>query len=188
MQRIEPADSAVIVIDVQEKLAGAMPAPQMDALTRAATVLIEAARRLGAAVIATEQYPAGLGPTVAPIAERLAQAGAPVIPKMEFSACGSPEFERALRTSTGRAPRAAIVVGVEAHVCVFQTVRDLAARGVLVQVPLDGVASRRDDHRLAGLDLCRAAGAIITTAETVVFDWLRIAGTDDFKQLSKLIR
>ncbi|WP_437530305.1 isochorismatase family protein [Sorangium sp. So ce726] len=185
MQRIEPADSAVIVIDVQEKLAGAMPAPQMDALTRAATVLIEAARRLGAAVIATEQYPAGLGRTVAPIAERLAQAGAPVIPKMEFSACGSAEFER---TWTERAPRAAIVVGVEAHVCVFQTVRDLAARGVLVQVPLDGVASRRDDHRLAGLDLCRAAGATITTAETVVFDWLKIAGTDDFKQLSKLIR
>lgn len=185
MQRIEPADSAVIVVDVQEKLAAAMPAPQLDALTRAATVLIEAARRLGAAVIATEQYPAGLGPTVAPIAERLAQAGAPVIPKMEFSACGAPEFERIF---TERAPRAAIVVGVEAHVCVFQTVRDLAARGVLVQVPLDGVASRRDDHRLAGLDLCRAAGATITTAETIVFDWLRIAGTDDFKQLSKLIR
>ncbi|WP_437278871.1 isochorismatase family protein [Sorangium sp. So ce375] len=185
MQRIEPADTAVIVVDVQEKLAAAMPAPQMDALIRAATVLIEAARRLGAAVIATEQYPAGLGRTVAPIAERLAQAGAPVIPKMEFSACGAPEFERVFAS---RAPRAAVVVGVEAHVCVFQTVRDLAARGVTVLVPLDGVASRRDDHRLAGLDLCRAAGATITTAETVVFDWLKVAGTDDFKQLSKLIR
>ncbi|WP_437967656.1 isochorismatase family protein [Sorangium sp. So ce260] len=185
MRRLEASTSAVIVIDVQEKLAAAMPAPQMDALTRAATVLIEAARRLGAQVIATEQYPAGLGHTVAPIAERLAQAGAPVIPKMEFSAGDTLEFERAF---SERAPRAAIVVGMEAHVCVFQTVRELAARGVTVHVPLDGVASRRDDHRLAGLDLCRAAGATVTTAETVVFDWLRVAGTDDFKHLSKLIR
>ncbi|WP_437484880.1 isochorismatase family protein [Sorangium sp. So ce1014] len=185
MRRIEPSTSAVILIDVQEKLAAAMPAPQMDALTRAASVLIEAARRLGAAVIATEQYPAGLGRTVAPIAEKLAQAGAPVIHKMEFSACDALDFERAFNE---RAPRAAIVVGMEAHVCVFQTVRELAARGVAVHVPLDGVASRRDDHRLAGLDLCRAAGATITTAETVVFDWLRVAGTDDFKHLSKLIR
>jgi len=185
MRRIEPSTSAVILIDIQEKLAAAMPAPQMDALTRAATMLIEAARRLGAAVIATEQYPAGLGRTVAPIAEKLAQAGAPVIHKMEFSACDALDFERAFNE---RAPRAAIVVGMEAHVCVFQTVRELAARGVAVHVPLDGVASRRDDHRLAGLDLCRAAGATITTAETVVFDWLRVAGTDDFKHLSKLIR
>ncbi|WP_437958089.1 isochorismatase family protein [Sorangium sp. So ce119] len=185
MRRLDPAASAVIIIDVQEKLAAAMPAPQMDALTRAATVLIEAARRLGAPVLATEQYPAGLGRTIAPIAEKLAQAGAPVLSKMEFSACDAVEFDRAL---TQRAPRTAVVVGLEAHVCVFQTVRDLAGRGVEVHVPLDGVASRRDDHRLAGLDLCRAAGATITTAETLVFDWLRVAGTDDFKHLSKLIR
>ncbi|MGK4009265.1 isochorismatase family protein [Sorangium sp. So ce1036] len=185
MRRLEPAASAVIVVDVQEKLSAAMPAPRMEALTRAATVLIEAARRLGAPVLATEQYPAGLGRTLAPIAERLEQAGAPVFSKMEFSACDSADFERAW---SQLGPRAAIVVGLEAHVCVFQTVRDLAARGVPVHVPLDGVASRRDDHRLAGLDLCRAAGATITTAETVVFDWLRVAGTGDFKHLSKLIR
>ncbi|WP_437609327.1 isochorismatase family protein [Sorangium sp. So ce834] len=185
MRRLDPRESAVIVVDVQERLAAAMPAPQMEALTRAATLLIEAARRLGAHVLATEQYPAGLGRTVAPLAEKLAQAGAPVIPKMEFSACDALEFERAFGE---RAPRTAVVVGMEAHVCVFQTVRELAARGVAVHVPLDGVASRRDDHRLAGLDLCRAAGATITTAETVVFDWLKVAGTDDFKHLSKLIR
>lgn len=185
MRRIEPAECAVVVIDVQEKLAAAMPAAQLEALIRATTVLIEAAARLGASVIATEQYPAGLGPTLAPIAEKLADAGAPVLSKMEFSACDSSAFERAL---TRHAPRAAVVVGMETHVCVYQTVRELAARGVLVQVPLDGVASRRDDHRLAGLDLCRSAGAIVTTMETVVFDWLRVAGTEHFKHLSRLIR
>ena len=77
---------------------------------------------------------------------------------------------------------------MEAHVCVFQTVRELTARGVTVHVPLDGVASRRDDHRAAGLSLCSAAGATVTTMETIVFDWLRRAGTDEFKRLSKLIR
>jgi nicotinamidase-related amidase len=185
MRRIDPAESAVVIVDVQEKLAAAMPEAQMAALTRAATVLIEAARLLGAEVIATEQYPQGLGKTIAPIAERLAEAGAPVIPKMEFSACEAAGFERAW---SKRAPRAAVVVGMESHVCVYQTVRELVARGVLVHVPLDGVASRRDDHRLAGLDLCRAAGATVTTMETVVFDWLRLAGTEPFRRLSKLIR
>jgi len=185
MRRIDPAESAVVIIDVQEKLAAVMPEAQMAALTRAATVLIEAARLLGAEVIATEQYPAGLGKTIAPVAERLAEAGAPVIAKMEFSACDAAGFERAWAK---RAPRAAIVVGMEAHVCVYQTVRELVSRGVLVHVPIDGVASRREDHRLAGLDLCRSAGATVTTMETVVFDWLRQAGTEPFRRLSKLIR
>src|SRR5262249_45189245 len=155
----------------------AMPQPQLAELHRAAGVLIEAASLLGAKVIATEQYPAGLGRTVPAVAERLERARAPVIEKIEFSACGNVAFERALADSPARA---AVVVGMEAHGCVFQTARDLAARGVPVLVPLDGVASRRDDHRAAGLDLCRAAGATITTAESVVFDWLRRAGSDEF--------
>jgi nicotinamidase-related amidase len=185
MQRLAPEQCAVLVIDAQEKLAAAMPPAQAAELTRAATVLLEAASLLGARVIATEQYPAGLGPTLAPVAALLKPLGVKPIEKIAFSACDATEFERAF-AATGA--RAAIVVGMEAHVCVFQTVRELAARGVAVHVPIDGVASRRDDHRAAGIDLCRAAGATITTMETVVFDWLRRAGTDPFKRLSKLIR
>lgn len=79
-------------------------------------------------------------------------------------------------------------MGMETHVCVYQTVRELAARGTDVHVVIDGVASRRDDHRAAGIELCRAAGATITTMETVVFDWLGRAGSAEFKKLSKLIR
>lgn len=186
MRRLDPKACALLVVDVQEKLAAAMPPTQIAELTRAATVLIEAAGLLGAAVIATEQYPAGLGPTIAPIAERLAQVKAPRIPKIDFSACDEGQFQRAWAVAGD--PRVAVVVGMEAHVCVFQTVRELTARGVTVHVPLDGVASRRDDHRAAGLSLCSAAGATVTTMETVVFDWLRRAGTDEFKRLSKLIR
>ena len=185
MRRLQPDECAVLIIDVQEKLAGAMPAAQMVELTRAATVLIEAARLLGAHLIVTEQYPAGLGPTLAPLAERLAHAGVVPIAKTTFSACDCPDFERAFALVGARS---AIVVGMEAHVCVFQTVRELGARGVEVFVPIDGVASRRDDHRAAGLELCRTAGATLTTMETVIFDWLRCAGTEPFKQLSKLIR
>ena len=185
MRRLQPDECAVLVIDVQEKLAAAMPATQMAELTRAATVLLEAARLLGARVIATEQYPSGLGPTIAPLAEHLARAGAAPIAKTTFSACDSPDFERAFARSGARS---AVVLGMEAHVCVFQTVRELAARGVHVFVPIDGIASRRDDHRAAGLELCRSAGATLTTMETVVFDWLRSAGTEPFRQLSRLIR
>src|SRR5262249_34941068 len=143
-------------------------------------LLVDAAGRLGARVLATEQYPAGLGPTLAPVAAELARVGAPTVAKVEFSACDNHDFERAFARVS---PRTAIVVGMEADVCAYQTVRDLAARGVDGHVPLDGVASRRDDHRAAGLDLCRAAGATITTMESVVFDWLRRAGTDAFRHL-----
>jgi len=183
MRRVDPKECAVLIIDVQQKLAPAMPPEQLASLTRAATVLIEAARMLGAPVLVTEQYPSGLGHTIPAIAEKL--SGAQVIEKLDFSACGAREFERAL-SKTG--VRSAVVVGMETHICVFQTVRDLAARGMNVLVPLDGVASRREDHRQAGLDLCRAAGATVTTMETVVFDWLGRAGSDEFKKISKLIR
>jgi nicotinamidase-related amidase len=185
MRRLDPVECAVLVIDVQERLATAVPPAQLAELTRAATVLVDAATRLGARVLATEQYPTGLGGTLAPVAAELSRAGVTPIAKMEFSACDNHEFERALARADARA---AIVVGMETHICVFQTVRELAARGVDVFVPIDGVASRRDDHRAAGIELCRAAGATITTMETVVFDWLRRAGTDTFKHLSRRIR
>ena len=185
MRRIQPAESAVLVVDVQERLAAAMPEAQMAALTRAATVLIEAARLLGAGVLATEQYPKGLGPTIPEIKAKLEEVAAPIISKMEFSACDCDAFDQAWAK---RAPAVAIVLGMETHVCVFQTVRELCARGTTVFVPIDGVASRREDHRQAGIELCRAAGATITTMETVVFDWLRVAGTEPFRQLSRLIR
>jgi nicotinamidase-related amidase len=185
VRRLVPEECAVLVIDVQERLAAAMPPSQVAEVTRVATVLVDAASRLGARVLATEQYPAGLGATVAPIAAELSRAGVTPIAKMEFSACDNHDFERAFARAGARV---VIVVGMETHVCVFQTVRELTARGVEVLVPMDGVASRRDDHRAAGLELCRAAGATVTTMETVVFDWLRRAGTDAFKHLSKRLR
>lgn len=186
MKRLDPTTSVVLVIDVQEKLARAMPEERMKDLLRASTVLVEAAEVLGARVLVTEQYPAGLGRTVAPLAEKLEKAKASTIEKMHFSACDEPAFQRAFAALPK--PSSVIVVGMETHVCVYQTVRELRARGLSVHVASDGVASRRDDHREVGLELCRASGAVITTMESVVFDWLARAGTDSFKHLSRLIR
>src|SRR5262245_22814064 len=185
LERLDPKQCTVVIIDAQEKLAAAMPSSRITDLTRAATILLDAAELLGARAIATEQYPTGLGRTLPPIAERLGPRGITVIEKIDFSACDTPEFEQAWAEN----PKpTAIVLGMETHVCVFQTARALIARGISGHVPIDGVASRRDDHREVGIALCRTAGAMITTMETIVFDWLRRAGTSEFKGLSKLIR
>lgn len=181
--RLDPARTTVAVIDVQEKLAKAMDERAVTDLLRATNVLLEGARLLGARVVATEQYPEGLGPTVAAVRDKLVEIGAPILPKLTFAATDAAGFQQAIGPG-----HSVVVVGMETHVCVFQTVRELTLRGVDVHVPLDGVASRRTDHKDAGLDLMRRAGATITTMETIVFDWLRRAGSPEFKALSKLIR
>jgi nicotinamidase-related amidase len=189
VKRLDPERTLVLVVDVQEKLERAMPPESARAVERAGTILIEGAALLGARVVATEQYPQGLGPTTPALAERLARGDARILSKIEFSACDAPGFAEVLtEASADGAPESVVVIGMEAHVCVYQTVRDLTARGFDVHVPIDGVASRRDDHRETGLALCRAAGATITTTETIAFDWLRRASGDAFKSLSKLIR
>ncbi len=185
VDRTRPNTTAIIIIDVQEKLVPSMPADRVAQLERASRIMLAAATTLGAPILATEQYPRGLGPTIASLGQLLAQAEVPPIEKLAFSACNEPRFLAALRQSCADA---AVVIGMETHICVFQTVRDLLARGLRVDVLIDGVASRREDHRQVGLDLCAKAGATLTTAETVMFDWLVQAGGDSFKKLAPLVR
>jgi nicotinamidase-related amidase len=185
MQRLQPESTAIIVIDVQERLAPAMPDHQYQGLLRSSRILLEAARLFSAPVLATEQYPAGLGPTVAEISATLDTLQVSAREKLSFSAWDSEGFVDELRACKAEA---AVIVGMETHVCVYQTVRDLVAEGIEVHVPIDAVCSRRDDHRDVGIDLCVAAGAVRTTTESIVFDWLRVAGSNEFKTLSKLIR
>lgn len=185
VERLRPEECAVVVVDVQERLAAAMEEDSLARLVRACTLLLEAAGRLGALALYTEQYPKGLGTTLPDVAHGLRSLRADRFEKTVFSAWHAEGFAAAL----GRAgPRTVIVVGMESHVCVYQSVRDLAAHGYAVHVPVDGVASRRRDHWEVGLGLCERAGAIRTTAETIVFDWLEGAGTDAFKALSQKIR
>jgi nicotinamidase-related amidase len=185
MERLKPSTSVLVVVDVQEKLAAAMPVDSMERLAANAAILLEAAKILGVPVLATEQYPKGLGPTVPKVKEKLGALGVEPIEKLDFDACGEPRFMRAL-LATGA--RAAVVVGMEAHVCVFQTARELARRGYLTHVVGDAVASRREENRVAGLSLCERAGAVVTVTEAVAFDWLEKAGTEAFKAVSKLVR
>jgi nicotinamidase-related amidase len=185
MDRLIATASLLLVVDVQERLAAAMAPARTDTLLRNAGMLLDAAERLGVPVVASEQYPKGLGPTCAPIASRLAARGISAHAKLAFDACGEPAIARAVAAA---APRAIVVVGMETHVCVFQTARELALRGFTVHVVADAVASRTEENREAGLRLCERAGAVITPAETVVFDWLERAGTDDFRAVSKLVK
>lgn len=182
MERLEPASTALLVVDVQEKLAAAMPEATFGALVKNTTILLETAKALGVRVLASEQYPKGLGPTVAALAGAL---GTAPMPKVTFDACSDLAIARALAEA---APRAVVVVGMEAHVCVFQTARELVKRGYATYVVADAVASRREENRVLGLALAERAGAVVVPTETVVFDLLERAGTDAFKAVSKLVR
>jgi len=170
---LDRANALLLVIDVQERLATAMQPAPLARLKKNAEVLIRAARRLAMPVVATEQYPKGLGPTVSSLRE------------MEFSCGASRPIAREI-LGTGR--RQAIVVGMEAHVCVFQTVRDLLRGGFSVFVAQDAVISRTEENRAVGLALCEKAGATLTSTEAVLFDLLGVAGTPEFKELTALIK
>ncbi len=185
LARIVPERCLLLVVDAQERLLPAMAEPSRERLVTSTELLLDAAAQLGVAVSATEQYPKGLGPTVPSLRSRLEGQRAVIHPKLTFDACLEPSFLEALEAL---APRAIVVCGMEAHVCVFQTVRSLAARGHTTYVVADAVASRREEHKVVGLRLAERAGAIVTVAETVIFDWLERAGTEAFKSLSKRLR
>jgi nicotinamidase-related amidase len=185
MDRLTPSSTVLLVVDVQERLAPAMPPARLEALVKNVSILLGAAEALGVGVLASEQYPKGLGGTLPALAAKLGALGVVPMPKVTFDACGDPAIARAL---AARAPRAVVVVGMETHVCVFQTVRELVRRGHEVYVPVDAVSSRSEENRVAGLTLCERAGGTATTTETVLFDWMERAGTDAFKAVSKLLK
>lgn len=176
-------ESLLVVIDVQERLCKAMDQQVLSHLTGNTAVLLEAAHELQVPVAVTEQYVKGLGPTVPELAEKL--RGAPRHEKMAFSCCGCAEFVEQVRAS-GR--RQIVITGMETHVCVLQTVLELLDAGYQVQVVRDAVMSRSKRNWKTALEEMRQAGAVITCTESVLFQWLRVAGTEPFKKLSKLVK
>lgn len=174
-------DSVLVVVDMQEKLLPAMDAPE--GILRAQSILLEAARRLGVPRLVTEQYPKGLGDTVVDLQPAL--AGDPVFEKTAFSCLGAEGFAGAL-AATGR--KQVVLVGIETHVCVLQTAIELLAEGYAVHVVADAVSSRTVRNRDLGLARLAAAGVVLPSMESVVFEWLRVAGGEDFKALSKRLR
>ncbi|HVK77507.1 MAG TPA: isochorismatase family protein [Kofleriaceae bacterium] len=183
---VRPDRAALLVIDVQERLAMAMADDVRDRVERNLITLAAAAERFGLPVVVSEQYPKGLGRTTPAVAQALETVkGVCFFEKVEFAATAAPAW----REAVGDSPRPLwLVSGMETHVCVYQTVRALCAAGQAVQVIADAVASRTEANWKNGLELCARAGAVITNTETVVFDLLGKAGTEDFRALSKMIK
>lgn len=174
-------DSVLVVVDMQEKLLPAMDGSEE--LLRAQSVLLDAARRLSIPCLVTEQYPKGLGDTVVDLQPDL--AGYPVFEKISFSCLGAEGFTDAL-AATGR--KQVLLIGIETHVCVLQTALELLAEGYAVHVVADAVSSRTARNRELSLARMAAAGVVVPCMESVVFEWLRVAGGEAFKTLSKRLR
>ena len=178
---LERINAMLAVIDYQDALLAKIPAA-IEILPVGAK-LIRFANELDIPVLWTEQYPKGLGPTASVIAQEL--EGRAPIEKIAFDCFGAPDFARAVEAS-GR--RQLLVIGVEAHVCVLQTVLSTLALGYEAFVVRDAVGSRDPANAAAALERMQADGAQIVTSEMAMFEVLRVAGTPEFKRVLPLIK
>ncbi len=179
-------EAALLVVDIQTRLVPAMEPAAFDALTKNVTRLLAAAELLRLPVAVSEQYPSGLGPTVPVVKEAVGRLGARAVyfEKTAFSAADEP----LLVSFLGNGRKTLIVVGMETHICVYQTARDLVARGYGVHVPVDAVLSRTPANHRIGLELVGLAGAVPTSTETILYDLLGRAGTKEFRALAPLLK
>lgn len=174
--------SQLLVIDVQEKLVPAIPV--RESLVDNCCKLIQAAKLFGVPVSATEQYAKGLGPTLPQL--RTLLDGVTPLDKARFSAAECLNWPTASNQPDDRFQ--VVIAGLEAHVCVLQTALDLLAIGYQVFIAADAVASRTKLNWNLALRRLSASGAIITTAESVMFEWCQAASSPEFKQLSQVIK
>lgn len=191
--KLMPEETALVVVDVQERLAAAMPEEDLALCNANIERLIEACNTLSMPVIVTEQYPEGLGPTLPGLRTRLASMGdgATTVSKLDFDATGEPTFNEGLERLSrdeGEDIRTLLVCGMEAHICVFQTARGLVGSGFAVQVPVDATCARVRANRDVATGLWSACGALVTSTEAALFDLVGRAGTPEFKAISKLVR
>lgn len=173
--------SCLLVVDVQEKLAPVMADPRR--VIHNCTLLMRAARRLGVPTVVTEQYPQGIGETIFDLREWLPEDGA--VSKLHFSAAAEPEVTRRLEAFSR--PQV-VVAGIEAHICVLQSALGLKARGYDVFVVADACSSRREANAQLAFERLRGAGVGVVGLEMVLFEWLHLAGTPEFKELVALIK
>lgn len=185
----DAAQGRLVVVDIQERLAGVMAAADRERVIERTGILLQAAARLGVPVVATEQYPKGLGPTEPAVAGHLPAAAA-VVDKTCFACGGADGFRQALAVDEPGAPHRPqlVLTGMEAHVCVLQTALEMHAEGYQVFVVADAVCSRRAEHYDNALARLRQAGVIVTNTESVAFEWLRDAKHPDFKAVSALVK
>lgn len=174
--------SRLLIVDVQEKLVATLPEATRQQLLGSCRFLADGAKLLGVPTAITEQYPQGLGATAAELQQFCDARPA----KKRFSCVECLNWPSAAEATDDRYQ--IVVAGIEAHVCVLQTVLDLLSLGYQVYVAADSVASRREIDQKVALDRMANCGAILTTAEGVLFEWAETAEAAEFKQLSNLIK
>ncbi len=178
---LHPDQGVLLFIDVQGRLHETMP--ERERLDKQLELMLRGAGLLGIPIIASEQLPEKLGTTSEPFRSLL--KGKSRIAKSTFSCCGELRLVEALEAT---ARRQVVLVGIEAHVCVYQTAVDLLAAGYAVAVAGDAVASRRPDHRDMARDALRAAGAVVLPAEGILLAWLGDAADPRFRAGLELIK
>ncbi len=174
-------NSALLLIDVQEKLIRAMY--EKEILQDNVVRLVKGAQILGIPILWSEQNPKGLGETVPEVKDLLTDFKP--VAKFSFSCCGELDFVRQLEAS---GKKTALVCGMESHVCVYQTVADLLKSGYEVEVVADAVSSRTLENKQIGLEKSRLMGAQITSVETALFELMRTAGHQKFKEIQKIVK
>jgi nicotinamidase-related amidase len=173
-------DTALVVVDVQEKLMPLIVGHERIAWNIGR--LLDGAKILGVPTVATEQYPQGLGHTLPQLATKIEAA---IPEKLLFScgACGDLFTQLAERGA-----HRLLLCGIEAHVCVQQTAMDLMAAGFRIYLAVDAIGARYDIDRDIALRRMESSGATLTTTEAALFEWCEAAGTPEFKQISQLVR
>lgn len=179
--RLNPKDTLLLIVDVQERLARVME--RREQVEERINVLIRLANLMDMPIVLTQQYTKGLGPTVEALADNL--EGVEAVEKIHFSCFEEDSFVKRMDAS-GR--KTVLLTGMESHICVLQTALDLLSAGYNVHVPWDAVCSRNDGNREWALRFMEKAGALITSTETAAFQVLVKAGTPEFKEISSMLR
>lgn len=179
---LDAENTQVVVIDIQGKLARIVH--DSEKLIKNTRILIQTANILGIPVVWVEQNPKGLGPTSSEITELLDGGNEPIV-KMTFSACGEEKFLKAI---TQNKRRNLLIVGMETHVCVYQTVMDLMETNFEVTVVADAVSSRTVENKQLALQRLKEEGATISSTEMLVFELQKTSEGPRFKQLLKLVK
>jgi nicotinamidase-related amidase len=177
-------DSVLVAIDIQGRLASAMPAADLEPFMQSTSVLLRAAVHLDIPILGTEQYPQGLGETLPEIRQHY-PASASCMTKTGFSCCAADGFTASLQR-LGR--KQVVLAGMETHVCVLQTALELKQIGFEVFVAQDSVCARSRQRTENALARLRQAGIIVTHSESVLFEWLRDAQHPQFKAVSRLVK
>lgn len=180
--RIDAERSQLLLIDLQEKMLPAVTG--WESVAKNASILLKACEIMKVPVKLTEHYPKGLGATIACIAKNL-PADAKRMEKINFSCCGEEGFDKFLRCD-GR--DLVVVAGVESHICVLGTVMDLLAMGHGVVVAADACSSRNTEHHGIACNAMMSAGALVVPVESVVYQMLGRAGTEQFKTMLPMFK